>query len=76
MEVFENAIILSSRGRGKTELFENDDVSVLDPAYPARMKIAGNGDFTILPCVKRLLNIPGFKSTCKAIVLIISYGDK
>ena len=34
VEVFENGVFVFTCGRGKTELFENDDVSVLDSAYP------------------------------------------
>ena len=36
--LFENAIFVFPCGQGKTELFENDDVSVLDPVYPRERK--------------------------------------
>ena len=32
VEFFENTVFVFPCGRGKTELFENDDVSVLEPA--------------------------------------------
>ena len=38
VEFFENAVFVFPCGRGKTELFENYDVSVLDLAHPRERK--------------------------------------
>ena len=37
---FENAVLVDPCGRGKMEVFENDDLSVLNLAYPTLQKAA------------------------------------
>ena len=51
VELFENAVFVWT---GKNGIFRKRWRFIIGTSLPARKKMAGNGDFTILLCIKRL----------------------